>query len=124
MSDSCVKHPMAVAEFACGTCGHDFCPECVVFPFGLSKPPMCITCALEKGGVSRRETGRPKLNRRQIRQRLKARSQTTVTRSEIRSSGIGHVAEPLPSEEDQQSARWLEGERDAEEFPGGWKQVF
>jgi hypothetical protein len=115
---------MAVAEFACGACGHDFCPECVVFPFGLKKPPLCITCALQKGGVSRRETGRPKLGRRQVRQRLKARSQTTVARSEIRSSGFGHVAEPPPSVEDQQAEGWMEGDRDPEEFPGGWKQVF
>ena len=39
MSESCVRHPMNVAEFACGRCGHDFCPECVVFPYGLGKPP-------------------------------------------------------------------------------------
>ena len=74
--------------------------------------------------MSRRQTGRPKLGRRQVRQRLKARNQTTVTRSEIRSSGIGHVAEPPPSIEQEQSERWLEGDRDPEEYPGGWKQVF
>jgi hypothetical protein len=125
VSESCVKHPMAVAEFACGECGHDFCPECVVFPFGLKKPPLCISCALAKGGVSRRDTGRPKLSRRQVRQRLKARQQTTVVRSEIRTSGLGQLAEPpLPTLEEQQSDRWLEGDPDPEEFPGGWKQVF
>ncbi len=123
MSDSCVKHPMAVAEFACGTCGHDFCPECVVFPFGLSKPPMCITCALAKSGVSKRETGRPKLGRRQVKQRLKARKQTTVTRSEVRSSGIGTVADPLPPRDDE-AERWIDDDAGPDSLPGGWKQVF
>ena len=124
MSESCVKHPMTVAEFACGTCGHDFCPERVVFPYGLKKPPICITCALARGGVSRRETGRPKLSRKQIKERMKARNLTTMTRSEVRSSGIGKVVEPLPTVEEQQDERWLRGEREPDDFPGGWKQVF
>jgi hypothetical protein len=115
---------MTVAEFACGTCGHDFCPECVVFPYGLKKPPICITCALARGGVSRRETGRPKLSRKQIKERMKARNLTTMTRSEVRSSGIGKVVEPLPTVEEQQDERWLRGEREPDDFPGGWKQVF
>jgi len=115
---------MVVAEFACGRCGHDFCPECVVFPYGLRKPPLCITCALDIGGVSRRSTGRPRLSQRQVRQRVKERSRTTMTRSEVRTSGIGKPAETLPTEEDQQAEHWMEGARDAEEFPGGWKQTF
>lgn len=124
MSESCVKHPMTVAEFACGQCGHDFCPECVVFPFGLRKPPLCITCALSVGGVSRRESGRPRLSRREVRRRVKQRSQVTVTRSELHTSDLGRPA-PAPEDPDaEQAERWMEGERDAEEFPGGWKQVF
>jgi len=124
VSESCVKHPMVVAEFACSQCGHDFCTECVVFPYGLRKPPVCITCALDIGGVSRRTTGRPKLSRREIRQKVKERSRTTVTRSEVRTSGLGAVAEVLPSEDDQQSERWMDGASEPEEFPGGWKQTF
>lgn len=124
MSESCVKHPMAVAEFACGRCGHDFCPECVVFPFGLRRPPMCIDCALQTSGISRRETGRPKLNRREVRARVRQRRQETVTRSELQSSKLGRVAEQLPDPDEEQSERWMEGSGDADEFPGGWKQVF
>ncbi len=125
MSDACVRHPMTVAEFACGTCGYDFCPECVVFPHGLKKPPMCISCALDRGGVRRRETGRPKLGRREIKLRLDARRQrTTVTRTEFQQSRLGQVVDPLPSEDETQTKRWMDGERDAEEFPGGWSQKF
>lgn len=124
MSESCVKHPMVVAEFACGRCGHDFCPECVVFPYGLSKPPLCISCGLDVSGVSRRSTGRPRLNRRQVRRRVKERARTTVTQSEMRASGLGTTAQVLPSEEEQEAERWMTGEHGAEEFPGGWKQSF
>lgn len=124
MSESCVKHPMAVAEFACGRCGHDFCPECVVFPFGLAKPPMCITCALQAGGVKRRDPNRSKLSRREVRQRLKARNQSTVTRSELRTSKLGRAVEAPPDPDSERSERWIAGEGDAEEYPGGWKQVF
>lgn len=124
MSESCVKHPMTVAEFACGRCGHDFCPECVVFPFGLRKPPLCITCALEMGGISRRDAGRPKLSRREVRRRTKVRKQVTVTRSELRSSELGRTVEPPDDPDEVDSQRWLDGTSDAEEFPGGWRQVF
>jgi len=124
VSDCCVKHPMNVAEFACSSCGHDFCPECVVFPFGLRKPPLCVACALAKGGISRRDQGLPKLGRRQVKQRVKARRQTTVTRSEMHSSGLGQAVETVPSVEEQQAASLLDGDRSPDEFPGGWKQVF
>lgn len=124
MSESCVRHPMNVTEFACGRCGHDFCPQCVVFPYGLGKPPMCITCALQIGGISRRESGRPKLSRREIRQRVKERKRVTVTRSELHSSGAARPAEDLPDPDDDRAERWIEGHGDAEEFPGGWRQVF
>ncbi|MBS1837500.1 MAG: hypothetical protein JST64_07365 [Actinobacteria bacterium] len=123
VSESCVKHPMTVAEFACGRCGHDFCAECVVFPFGLAKPPMCITCALLVGGISRRDQGRPKLSRRTVRRRLKERTQVTVTRSEVRNSKLGRTTAQTSDLDEASSERWMDG-GDAEEFPGGWRQVF
>jgi hypothetical protein len=70
VSFSCVKHPMTLAQHICGECGHQFCPECVVFPFGMTKPPACIACALELAGVRRQATGRPKLTRKSIKRRL------------------------------------------------------
>ena len=123
-SFSCVKHPITMGEYICGDCGHQFCPECVVFPFGLRKPPLCLACALAKGGISRRDQGLPKLGRRQVKQRVKARRQTTVTRSEMHSSGLGQAVETVPSVEEQQAASLLDGDRSPDEFPGGGKQVF
>jgi hypothetical protein len=121
---------MAVAEFVCGHCGHEFCPECVVFPFGVKKPPMCIDCGLQMSGVSRRPTGRPRLSRRDIRRRLKDRKQVTATSRPAPSATIP-VAEPAKPEAEIHGEtpppfdddRWLDG-LDPGEFPGGWHQRF
>ncbi len=108
---SCVRHPMAVSEHVCGRCGHEFCPECVVFPFGLSKSPMCISCALEAGGVRRQHTGRPRLSHKSVKRKVK-----------------GHVDPPAPAPppdplEDDLDEAWLKGEVDPENA-GGWSKRF
>jgi hypothetical protein len=39
----------------------DYCVTCLVYPFGQSKPPFCVPCALEAAGVrksSRAQRGR------------------------------------------------------------------
>ena len=51
---SCVKHSGIVASSSCGECGHAFCEDCLVEPFGPKKPPMCIACALAFAGVNQR----------------------------------------------------------------------
>jgi hypothetical protein len=108
---------MALAEFVCGQCGHEFCPECVVFPYGTDKPPMCISCALQVAGVSKRPTGRPKLSRRAVKRRLKDSSRATQETTT--------VVAPEPEEEpDHNDERWMHGSGDADDFPGGWKQTF
>lgn len=112
MSFSCVKHPMTMAQHICGECGHQFCPECVVFPFGASKPPFCITCALELGGVRRHATNRPKLTRKSIRRRLAMQRQIRTPEP---------VVQP-PS--DPNGQRWLDGAVDAQDVPGAWQQRF
>ena len=118
MSYSCVKHPMAMAEFVCGQCGHEFCPECVVFPYGVDKPPVCITCALQMAGVSRRPTGRPKLSRRDIRRRLREQRRATTAGA---TTAPAEVVEEGP---DEGPDRWLDGPGDPDDFPGGWKQIY
>ena len=49
----CDKHPFDESTGACRVCRTDYCATCLVFPFGPAKPPMCIGCALEAGGVRR-----------------------------------------------------------------------
>lgn len=114
MSFSCVKHPMTMAHHICGHCGHQFCPECVVFPFGASKPPACIACALELGGVRRTSTGRPKLTRKSIKQRLAMQRQIAKPKS------APAEVEELTSPEQ----RWMDGQLEAGELPGGWTQTY
>jgi hypothetical protein len=60
---NCTKHGTLGAEGTCRDCGHDYCAECLVFPFGANQPPMCIACALAFTGVrssrpARRQTER------------------------------------------------------------------
>lgn len=116
MSFSCVKHPMTMGEHICQECGHQFCPECVVFPFGASKPPVCITCALELGGVRRQKVDRPKLTRKSIRERLAMQRQGGIS-----TPPVGPPPEPTPSVDEE---RWLEGDVDAEHLPGGWHSSY
>ena len=104
----------AVKDGVCGRCGHEFCPECVVFPFGLKKPPLCIACALEAGGVSRQHTGRPKLTERQVKDRpAEQRARAALARP---------AEPPAPAEADTDE-RWLDGTERAEDV-GGWSRKF
>ena len=123
MSFSCVKHPMTMGEYICGECGHQFCPECVVFPFGTSKPPTCIACALELGGVRRQRTGRPKLTRKAIRQRLAEQRELQRRNAELLAEQTAHLDAAAESP-GAQDPSWMGGEVEAEELPGGWKQTF
>lgn len=122
MSFSCVKHPMTVGEHICGECGHQFCPECVVFPFGASRPPLCIACALELGGVRRQASNRPKLSRRSIRQRLALQRELATTEPE--------AVEPEPAPEAEPVSGvvtppvFLDDGVAADDLPGGWTQRY
>lgn len=114
VSFSCVKHPMTMGEHICGECGHQFCHECVVFPFGTSKPPLCIACALERGGVRRQPVGRPKLTRRSIRERLALQRQ------------LDQGDEPSPAPEPAPASgelAWLDGP-DPGSAPGAWRKEY
>lgn len=116
VSFSCVKHPMTLGEHICGECGHQFCAECVVFPFGSTKPPLCIACALERGGVRRQAVGRPKLTRRSIRERLDLQRRLADDAQAARTP-----AAPAPSADDD---AWLGGQVDPGEVPGAWRQEY
>jgi hypothetical protein len=47
----CVRHHEETMEATCRSCGAPFCGRCLVFAFGPKKPPFCIGCALNAGGV-------------------------------------------------------------------------
>jgi hypothetical protein len=108
-----------MAEFVCGRCGHEFCPECVVFPYGVDKPPVCIECGLQMAGVSKRPTGRPKLNRRTIKRRLKEQKRAATPQQSPAEIEVDLEEPPAYDEE-----RWMHGTTDPDDLPGGWKQTF
>lgn len=84
-----------------------------MFPFGLARPPMCISCALEAGGVRRQHTGRPKLAHKTVKERLRQHSTEEPT------------PPPPPPEVDDTGLdeAWLRGEVDPESS-GGWSKTF
>ena len=117
---SCVQHPMSAGDRICGRCGHHFCNTCVVFPFGASKPPMCVACALEHGGVRRQSTGRPKLTRRSIRERLEAHRHASAA---AEAAAAAAAAEAPPADGADQDT-WLGDDFDPDRVPGAWRQEF
>jgi hypothetical protein len=48
-----VKHSFELAKGVCRTCHNSYCEECLIYSFGPKKPPYCVTCALQAGGVRR-----------------------------------------------------------------------
>ena len=106
---------MTMGEYICGDCGHQFCPECVVFPFGTAKPPMCIACALERGGVRRQSVGRPKLTRKSIKERL------ALQRQMADHAAASRAPEPRQGTSDD---AFLEGQVDPAELPGAWRKEY
>ncbi len=58
--NGCAKHNNVNASGSCGECGDTFCQDCLVFPFGPSRPAMCIGCALAFSGV-RQGAARPRV---------------------------------------------------------------
>jgi hypothetical protein len=93
----------------------------VVFPFGTSKPPTCIACALELGGVRRQSTDRPKLTRKAIRQRLAEQRELQAANAAAAEAAAASVPTMPPVSDDPD---WLDGSLDAEELPGGWRQTY
>ena len=62
MAVICENHSFDEATDTCKACGGDFCPDCLVYVHGESKPPLCIPCALVAAGV--RREGRAKAKTR------------------------------------------------------------
>lgn len=71
MHESCAKHQFESAVDVCRTCGHDFCGECLVYPFGENKPPYCLDCALSASGVRSGSGKPPLLSKKEIKARHK-----------------------------------------------------
>ncbi|MEZ5143092.1 MAG: hypothetical protein R2726_11330 [Acidimicrobiales bacterium] len=69
MEERCLEHQFEPAEDSCRTCGHPFCNECLVYAFGPSEPPYCLSCALAAAGVRSNAGRRPAMSRRDMRRK-------------------------------------------------------
>lgn len=56
--EHCATHEEAPAAGTCRRCLGQYCDHCLVYAFGASKPPYCITCALDAAGVAPASTAR------------------------------------------------------------------
>jgi hypothetical protein len=60
----CIKHNFDDAVGSCRTCANEFCRQCLVFPHGPKKPPLCVECALARAGVRTQAVQRSVIQRR------------------------------------------------------------
>src|SRR5512141_1250132 len=81
MDGRCYVHGFELAENHCRNCGMQFCSECLVYAFGASKPPYCISCALAASGVRSNAARRPSMSKREIRKMEKERQKAEKARS-------------------------------------------
>jgi hypothetical protein len=73
MTRVCVRHPFERSENLCGHCGQEFCRDCLVFPHGPRKQPICVQCGLAAGGVRSNARLQPAMPRRELKRLLKER---------------------------------------------------
>jgi hypothetical protein len=72
----CDKHLFERAADLCRECGHEFCPECLVYAFGPKQPPYCVPCAVSAAGIRRTAGNVPAMSTRDKKVRLKQRQAT------------------------------------------------
>ncbi len=63
-----MRHPFESADRICAGCGGWYCDGCLVSPWGPRKGALCVSCAIEWGGVRRTAGQRPMRSPREIRQ--------------------------------------------------------
>ena len=66
---NCILHPFEQADRLCGSCGGWHCDSCLVMPWGPRKGALCVSCAIQRGGV-RKSSGQAVLRSPQEIRRL------------------------------------------------------
>ena len=67
----CSRHSFEYAENVCSSCGSAFCHDCLVYPRGPKKPPLCVPCAIAASGVRSSARNPSNLSRREVKKRVK-----------------------------------------------------
>lgn len=87
MDGTCARHQFERSADLCHTCGQEFCADCLVYPFGPSKPPYCVACALTASGVRTNAARAPRVSRRELRRR--ARERELAEQARLSAADIG-----------------------------------
>jgi hypothetical protein len=67
----CSRHSFEYAENVCSSCGIAFCHDCLVYPRGPKKPPLCVACAIAAAGVRSSARNHSNLSRREVKKRVR-----------------------------------------------------
>jgi hypothetical protein len=67
----CNRHSFEYAENVCSRCGIAFCHDCLVYPRGPKKPPLCVPCAIAAAGVRSSARNQSNLSRREVKKRVR-----------------------------------------------------
>jgi hypothetical protein len=67
----CNRHSFEYAENVCSRCGIAFCHDCLVYPRGPKKPPLCVPCAISAAGVRSSARNQSNLSRREVKKRVR-----------------------------------------------------
>jgi hypothetical protein len=81
MDGRCERHQFEAAIGLCDFCGDEYCGECLVYPFGQKKPPMCIPCTIKQSGLRSTNARRRKLSkqeRKEMEERIAGQTAPTV----------------------------------------------
>ena len=99
MEGRCERHLFDRAIDLCGRCGGEYCTDCLVYPFGASKPPFCLPCAVARGGVRSNAPTYQALSGRKLRQLQKHRKQALVAAQAAQAAQAAESG--VPTEPDQ-----------------------
>ena len=121
MAHTCIEHPHEPAEGLCRTCGAEYCADCLVYPFGPTKPPFCVPCAVAAGGVRANAGSRPvvvpKENKRRMKEWRKARKRDLNSPPPDGVATWQRMDEAATEEEELATAAKAEAEREALRLP-------
>lgn len=82
MDGRCDQHLFEAAEDICSQCGREWCHECLVYPFGPKKPPLCHACAIAKAGIRKHAARSRVMSRRELRRLEKERKRQAKAKRE------------------------------------------
>lgn len=82
MDGRCDQHLFEGAEDVCKQCGREYCHECLVYPFGPKKPPLCHSCAIAAAGIRKHAAKSRVTSRRELRRQEKERRRASKKQRE------------------------------------------